>query len=454
MHSRGRTSVRSKTPGTSPNHENIGNEVSEDTQAPARRTTAAPASGSASAPDRLARLAAAVDRVLACPPDELDEPSLTAELASLETEVRRLAARQTRVVAAMTRRRATAAAHRNGTDEHRERERAARDVQRQLTDQHQWTPSKAKAAGKLGRQLTARPQVADAFDRGELPARNAQLLGDLLDKLPHDRHEGVVAELLPAGRRQDAVTFGRSCRALLADLDHDTAMRDEHRRHDARRAALTQRPDGMTVLTGQWSGIDGELLHTVVHAFRTPDGPGIHRTAEQRTADAIIEAFRAALRAGEAPAQHGIRPHLMITVAQDALDTGQGVAEAAWTGPLPVGEVEHLVGDASLSRIVLDANRLPLEASEEVRTVPAGLYRILLVRDGGCIAQGCDAPAAWCDVMHLTHAFKDDGRLSPDNAALGCRRHHRAYDHHHWQTTWEDGRPVLRPPQRQPRAGP
>ncbi len=403
---------------------------------------------------RLMRLSAAVDQVVACPPDELDESGLKAELSSLETEVRRLSARQTRVVAAMTQRRATAAAQRKGTDERRERERAAQDVQRELTDEHQWTPSRAKATGKLGRQLNGRPQVADAYDRGDLPPRNAELLGDLLDKLPLDLHEGALEQLLPAGRRQDAVTFGRSCRALLAELDHDTAMRDEDRRHGSRRAAVMQRPDGMTVLSGQWSGVDGELLHTVVHAFRTPDGPGGRRSAEQRTADAIIEAFRVALRAGEAPAQHGIRPHLMITVAQADLQVGQGSAEGAWTGPIPVGEVEHLLGDASVSRIVLDARGLPLEASAEVRTVPAGLYRFLLVRDGGCIAQGCDAPPAWCDVMHLSKAFRDQGRLSPGNSALGCRRHHRNFDRHGWPVTWEDGRPLLRPPQRRTPAGP
>ena len=405
-------------------------------------------------PGRLTRLSAAVDQLLACPPDELDEPALKAELSSLETEVRRLSARQTRIVAAMTRRRASAAAQRKGTDEHRERERAARDVQQELTDEHQWTPSQAKAAGKLGRQLTDRPRVADAYDRGDLPPRNAQLLGDLLDKLPLDRHDRVLERLLPAGRRQDAVSFGRSCRQVLAELDHDTAMRDEDRRHDSRRAAVTQRPDGMTVLSGQWSGIDGELLHTVVHAFRTPDGPGVHRSAEQRTADAIIEAFRVALRAGEAPAQHGIRPHLMITVSQSDLTAGKGSAEGTWTGPIPVGEVEHLLGDASVSRVLVDAKGLPLEASAEVRTVPIGLYRFLLIRDGGCIAESCDAPATWCDVMHLSKAYRHDGRLSPDNAALGCRRHHRSFDRQGWQLTWEDGRPILRPPRRRPTAGP
>jgi len=413
------------------------------------------AAGVAGDTDPLGMLSTAVDQLLARPLDTLDEPSLAAELAAVETEVRRLSARQTRIVSAMTSRRARTRASANGTDERREHERAARQVQQELTDQHQWTPSTAKAAGRLGRRLDERPAaLAAAFDAGALPPRNAQLLTELLDKLPGSCHEEVVDRLLGAARSTDAVSFGRTCRRVLAELDHDTAMRDEHHRHASRRAAVTQRPDGMTVLSGQWSGVEGELLHTVIHAFRTPDAPGIHRSAEQRTADALIEAFRVALRAGEAPEQHGIRPHLMITVSAETLAAGEGSAEGAWTGPLPYGEVRHLLADAGIARILVDARGLPLEASEEVRTVPVGLYRFLLVRDGGCIADGCDAPAAWCDVMHLTKPYRGQGRLGPTNAALGCRRHHRAYDHHGWQETWEDGRPVMRPPPRRTQAGP
>ncbi len=398
--------------------------------------------------DRLARLAAAVDEVLAVELDDRDGDALQVELSAVETEVRRLSARQTRIVAAMTARRAADAAERKGTDPGREREQAAREVQRELTDQQQWTPTKAKAAGKLGRRLGERPQLAEAFDQGKLPARNAQLLNDLLDRLSDEHRQQALDRLLDLAATQDAVSFGRSCRRTLAELDHDTAMTDETRRHEQRSAAIVQRDDGMSVLHGRWSGLDAELVHTAIDAFRTVDGPGLRRTPEQRTADAFIELCRVALRHADAPAQHGVRPHLLVTVSEEALTTGVGTGEGAWTGPIPVGELRRLFGDASLSRIVLDAKGLPLEASEEVRTVPAGLYRALLVRDGGCIAEGCDAPAGWCDVMHLETAFRHDGRLSLDNAALGCRRHHRAYDRQGWQLHLGDGRPILRPPPR------
>lgn len=405
-----------------------------------------PAAGSGSDPARLARLSVAVDGLVAHPLEGLDELGLRAELAAIETEVRRLSARQTRVVAAMARRRAADAARRKGTDLGRERERAGRQVQQELTEQQQWTPSRAKAAGKLGRKLGDRPQLGEAFDRGQLPPRNAQLLSELLDKLGPDQQRIATDRLLPLAEQQDAVTFGRSCRRLLAELDHDAAMRDEDRRYAARRASVAQRPDGMTVLYGEFSGVDAELVHTAIDAFRLPDAPGQRRTPEQRTADAVVDALRSALRHADAPAQHGVRPHLLITIPAEAVQDGDGPAQGKWTGPLPYGEVRRLLGDAGLARLLIDAQRIPLEASAEVRTVPVGLYRALLVRDGGCIAQGCDAPAAWCDVMHLDQPYHDRGRLSPDNAALGCRHHHRAFDRNHLQLLRNHGRPVLRPP--------
>ncbi len=403
-------------------------------------------SGATPASGRLAQLAAAVDQLVTAPIDTLDHPALQEELGAVETEVRRLSARQTRIVAAMTARRAAETATRKGTDPGRERQQATREIQQELTDKQQWTPSKAKATGKLGRRLGERPELAAAFDRGQLPTRNAELLDDLLDKLAEEHRPRALELLLPDAASQNAVAFGRTCRRLLAELDHDSAMAEQAQQHAQRRAAIVQRPDGTSAFHGQWSGVDAEVVHTALDAFRTMDGPGLRRTPEQRTADAFIELCRAALRQGKAPARHGIRPHILITVSQETLTEGTGTGEGAWTGPLPVGEIRRLLDDASIARVVIDAKGLPLEASEQVRTVPAALYRALVVRDGGCVAESCDAPAAWCDVMHLETAFRHRGRLHPGNAALGCRRHHRAYDLGGWELTRLDGRPVLRPP--------
>jgi hypothetical protein len=151
-----------------------------------------------------------------------------------------------------------------------------------------------------------------------------------------------------------------------------------------------------------------------------------------------------------------VRPHALVLVPVPAAGSGEppGPVEAAWTGPLPWGEVRRHLADAVVSRVLIDADSLPLEASVAVRTVPAGLWKFLLVRDRVCIADGCTVPAAWCDVMHLDETFATGGKLSPDNSGLGCSRHHLAYDRGGWCVTWLAGRPVLHHPDRQPAQGP
>jgi hypothetical protein len=47
----------------------------------------------------------------------------------------------------------------------------------------------------------------------------------------------------------------------------------------------------------------------------------------------------------------------------------------------------------------------------------------MIVRDGGCVATGCDIPHRWCDAHHILH-WIDGGGTDLDNLILLCRRHH------------------------------
>jgi hypothetical protein len=397
-----------------------------------------------------ADLLAAVDRLVAVPVDELDEDAIRRQLGTVERVRRRLDARRCRLADTLADRQATRAgeaAKAQGRDDIRARERARQDVGRELAQAHRWGPSETKRALGVGSQMREPGPAQAAFDAGALPARHAELLADTLKCLtdPADR-DLAQRQLLAAAAEQDPVAFGRTCRRLLAELDQAAAQRAETRRHGRRRLAIAPTDDGMLAISGVLAGLDAETVATAIDAFRHPDVPGQHRTAEQRTADALVELARAALRAGEASEQHGVRPHVTVTIDWDTIRDGAGVAEAAWLGPLPYSEVRRLLADASVARLLVDAKRVPLEAGEAVRSVPAGLWRAVVARDRGCVAEGCDIPAGWTDVMHLERPYRFDGRLSPRTAALGCRHHHRLYDHHGWRIDWVDGRPVLRPP--------
>ena len=381
--------------------------------------------------------------------DGLSEEDLRREMDGLEQARRRTQARQYRVADEM-RRREVRRLREAGTDDAQAGRRAERRVRRELTDGLQWTPSDAKRATTMGRELQWAHDTRRAFDAGDLSPRHAQVLAGTLRWLEGEQHRQAEERLLALAAEQDAVTFGRSCRRLLAKLDHDAAMSEQQRRHARRAGRMSETADGMLVFSGELSGLAAEEFATGVHAFRRPDAPGERRSPEQATADAVAEMARAALGAAEAPTQHGVRPHVVVTVDHEAILRNAGVAESLWTGPLPFGEVRRLLADCGVSRLLTDTRGVAVEAGEEVRSVPVGLYRGLVLRDGGCIGVGCDAPPAWCDVMHLEVPYRLQGRLTLQTAALGCKEHHRLFDLCGWKVNWREGRPVLHPPGRPP----
>jgi hypothetical protein len=122
--------------------------------------------------------------------------------------------------------------------------------------------------------------------------------------------------------------------------------------------------------------------------------------------------------------------------------------------PPALAEARRLLADASVSRVLLDPAGAPTRAGVAVRTVPAGLWKGIQLRDRTCAGDGCTVPAAWCQVMHLDLPYRLEGRLDLDTAAAGCRFHHRMLDRHGWQVTWIDSRPIVHHPDRPPRAGP
>jgi hypothetical protein len=173
---------------------------------------------------------------------------------------------------------------------------------------------------------------------------------------------------------------------------------------------------------------------------------GEHRSPAQATADAVVAACRAALDAGAAPTNHGVRPHMTVTVPLADLAAGTGTARTGWAGEVPTAALQGLLDDAGYGWMIVDDDGLPLAVGPETPAVPVGLWRALVERDRGCIAVGCDVPAGWCQVMHLAGDRAAGGRLSPETAGLGCTGHHRRFDHAGWQVTWTAGRPALHPP--------
>jgi hypothetical protein len=247
---------------------------------------------------------------------------------------------------------------------------------------------------------------------------------------------------------------------VLAERAPEAAMARLDRQYARRRASVSQTPEGTVRLFAEGPGLDAELLATAIDAFRRPDATGEHRSPEQRTWDALIDVASAALRAGDAPANRRVSPHVSVVIREDTLAAARGAAETVHTGPQPFDELCRLLGDATVAAILAREDWLPLEVSGQTRYIPAGLWRALQLRDETCVWPGCDQPARWCDIAHLDVPYRRQGRLTLATSALLCRRHHRRYDRGRHSYRLIDDRPVICHPDGTPlnttdaRAGP
>lgn len=375
--------------------------------------------------DSLARLEQAISAACRIEVDELDEPGLTRRIDRLHRAQARLAAARARLVSELERRRTS------GIRDLREQERTRQQIRRDLARRSNRAPSQTKLDAQAGQVAADHTATGQAFAAGHIDAEHVRLIGEALEAIVDDhRRAEIEQDLLQLARTCRPTVLGRHIRELLARLAPPAVILREERQHRERRVSAADTPDGGLTLSGIMYGTAAATVRTALDAFRRPDSPGENRTPGQRTADALEQLCATALRAGDAPAQHGIRPQVLITVTTDELDRGaDGIAHLGPGEPTTLGRLRHLLADSSWARVVLAPDGTPIEASPGVRTVPKGLWRALLARDGGCTWAGCDAPAAWCDVAHGQDPFTAGGRLSPANAALLCRRHHRRFDH-------------------------
>ncbi len=383
-------------------------------------------------------LIAAIDRLCAIDVDALTDAALRDHLAGLRQPLARLTALRASWSATLESRTvANAPPQARGA--------AQQEARREVADAQQLTASEAKRAVEAGRAAQRHPDTGRAFLAGELSPDHVRVIDELLDAVDDDGRERFEQRLLELARDRDATRFGREARTLLAALSLEGTAATERRKRGRRRLRATDTPDGGFAFSGLLYGTAAETARVALAAFRLPDTPGEHRTPEQRAADGFEQLCAAALRTGDAPTQHGVRPEVLVIfdaeqLARHQRTDGPGVGSFGRSGePVTTDEIGHLLDDCRLLRIVCDAERTPIEVSEAVRTVPAGLWRALQFRDGGCTWPGCTAPAAWCDVAHGHTPFAQEGRLALDNAALLCRRHHRRFDHGPWRMTVEAG---------------
>ncbi|ORL09350.1 HNH endonuclease signature motif containing protein [Prescottella equi] len=308
----------------------------------------------------------------------------------------------------------------------------------------------------LGRMLGRQPEIADAFNAGDISAEHAALIGKFCETPPRGMPNEALGScrkvLLDAASGPAATTTTvRTCISRLERIfESDELPPSEDTERNEFHASKTL--NGRVSVKGDLDAVTGEMLLTALSALTKPrnpvDDPAEKRTPARQRADAFAEILRRYLDSGEAPVEGGERPHLSLHV--NASDLARSESAHEWThpnegsdlfgdkdiarmphmGPLSIATARRIACDCHLTPIVMD-DGVPLNLGRTSRTVSKKQRRALIARDHGCAFPGCGTPPAHCEGHHVKH-WADGGPTDLDNLVLLCRYHHQLLHHSHW----------------------
>ena len=192
-------------------------------------------------------------------------------------------------------------------------------------------------------------------------------------------------------------------------------------------------------------------MSTALAPFLVPAGRHDERSAAQRRADGLVEVARAAMDAGKLPELSGQPAQVQVlvplpTITNTLADklTTNGCAEPASLPESPGGTsfltaptLERISCDGLISRVLLNAESIPIDMGRAQRLFTPTQRRTLSIRDGGCRFPDCNRPARYTDAHHIV-PWTQGGTTDLVNGLLLCRHHHRIIHGSDWRIRVHD----------------
>jgi hypothetical protein len=263
------------------------------------------------------------------------------------------------------------------------------------------------------------------------------------------------AELVALAQGQGVPSFARAVQRWATTHDGD-ALESAHQAQRRARFLHLGTSDQGTRISGHLDAVAGHRLRLALEAVTPRPAADDDRTGEQRAADALVTLAEGALtEPGTAPGA-AVRPHVSVLVREETWRRHRrhraegepsrdgGVTAGGATGatpvpgpagpadpatwedgtPLPRSEVDRVLCDCDLTRVVLDAADAPLNLGRTQRTYTGVQRRAVIARDRSCRWPGCAAQARWCEIHHIRWWGRDGGETSVGNGVLLCSFHH------------------------------
>jgi hypothetical protein len=147
------------------------------------------------------------------------------------------------------------------------------------------------------------------------------------------------------------------------------------------------------------------------------------------------------ISAKDLPKVGGRDATIVVTIALDTLTGRLQKAGVPDTGErISPGQARRLACTARIIPVVLGGRSEVLDVARASRFFTRAQTTAMAIRDGGCVAEGCDWPPWLCHAHHWKR-WTDGGFTDLDNGGLLCPRHHaRAHDPAYELTHHPDGK--------------
>jgi Domain of unknown function (DUF222) len=284
-----------------------------------------------------------------------------------------------------------------------------------------------------------------------------------------DRFADVAEVLCGHAERLPFEDFNACVRRFVILADTDGARRDDHASHDARTAIVTVDFDGGAYVQasgGSVAGIEMAEIHRrfIETEFMTDwadvvarHGDEAHvsllaRTAPQRSFDALLAIFRAAVLA---PVE-GIAPEPVVNIVIDQTTFEHHLALATGTDPGPRDVLDivergrwetieghpihpdHAITAAVIGhvrRVVMNSAGTVIDLGRLQRLFTGSARQAVQLQHTHCEWHGCVVSVRDCQIDHR-QPWAKGGTTCPCNGDLLCKRHNRLK--HHGFTTRRD----------------
>ena len=309
----------------------------------------------------------------------------------------------------------------------------------------------ARRAAVLAEALGDYGLLRSGMATGDVNLEQAHVIVRALDALPVQVPAWVRVEaeqaLVHAAGEHDAAALrilgDRILHLVAPEVGeaHEAKALADAEREAEKATTLTMTPDGTGKVHGRFTlpELHAAILRKMLTALVVHDRPAAEPTteedsdlppAQQRRASstemgqAFCELLERLDGRGVPDLSSGAGPTVVVTMSLETLRGGLAAATLDTGDRITAHTARRLACEAGIIPAVLGGKRKVLDVGRRHRLFTPAQRIALLVRDGGCTAQGCQT-AAWFCHAHHDHPWSHGGPTDLANGRLLCPSHHR-----------------------------